>query len=70
MGSTTKTPPAEAPTVAIVTGGNRGLGLETCRQLAGLGMQVVLASRNLAHGEAAAELRGRAPGRRTAARRH
>jgi NAD(P)-dependent dehydrogenase (short-subunit alcohol dehydrogenase family) len=39
--------------VAVVTGGNRGIGFEICRQLAGLGMQVVLASRDPAKGEAA-----------------
>lgn len=43
--------------IAIVTGGNRGLGLETCRQLAGQGLSVVLASRDLtAAREAAAGL--------------
>jgi NAD(P)-dependent dehydrogenase (short-subunit alcohol dehydrogenase family) len=31
--------------VAVVTGGNRGLGLETCRQLAARGVAVLLASR-------------------------
>jgi len=31
--------------IAIVTGGNRGLGLETCRQLATGGVRVVLAAR-------------------------
>jgi NAD(P)-dependent dehydrogenase (short-subunit alcohol dehydrogenase family) len=41
-------------TVSIVTGGNRGIGLEVCRQLAGLGHRVVLGSRNLAAGERAA----------------
>jgi NAD(P)-dependent dehydrogenase (short-subunit alcohol dehydrogenase family) len=41
------------PKVAVVTGGNRGIGFEICRQLAGLGMQVVLASRDPAKGEAA-----------------
>lgn len=34
--------------VALVTGGNRGLGLETCRQLAARGMHVVLTARDLA----------------------
>jgi NAD(P)-dependent dehydrogenase (short-subunit alcohol dehydrogenase family) len=40
---------------AVVTGGNRGMGLETCRQLGRLGAQVVLTSRDLAKGEAAAD---------------
>ena len=39
---------------AIVTGGNRGLGLETCRQLVSLGYQVILTSRNTQQGAAAA----------------
>jgi NAD(P)-dependent dehydrogenase (short-subunit alcohol dehydrogenase family) len=43
-----------APPVAVVTGANRGVGLEVCRQLAGLGYAVVLGSRDLARGEAAA----------------
>jgi len=30
---------------ALVTGANRGMGLETCRQLARLGYQVILTSR-------------------------
>ncbi len=34
------------PPVAIVTGGNRGLGRETCRQLAELGWTVVLTARD------------------------
>jgi NAD(P)-dependent dehydrogenase (short-subunit alcohol dehydrogenase family) len=43
--------------VAVVTGANRGIGLEVCRQLAGLGYAVVLGSRDLRKGErAAAEL--------------
>lgn len=41
--------------VAIVTGANRGLGLETCRQLAVRGLTVVLASRDAGKGEQAAE---------------
>jgi NAD(P)-dependent dehydrogenase (short-subunit alcohol dehydrogenase family) len=40
--------------VALVTGGNRGLGLEVCRQLAKRGLVVVLGSRDLAKGESAA----------------
>ncbi len=39
--------------VAVVTGGNRGIGSEIGRQLARLGMQVVLTSRDAAKGEAA-----------------
>ncbi len=38
----------------IVTGGNRGLGLEICRQLARLGQRVILTSRDEAMGKAAA----------------
>ena len=50
---------SDAPTgppapVAVVTGANRGIGLEVSRQLAGLGYAVVLGSRDLARGEAAA----------------
>jgi NAD(P)-dependent dehydrogenase (short-subunit alcohol dehydrogenase family) len=40
--------------VAVVTGGNRGLGYEVCRQLDSRGYEVVLGSRDLAAGEAAA----------------
>src|SRR5258705_5039225 len=40
--------------VAVVTGANRGIGVETCRLLAGRGFKVVLASRDAAKGEAAA----------------
>jgi len=40
--------------VAIVTGANRGIGLEVTRQLADLGYTVVLGSRDLGKGEAAA----------------
>jgi len=31
---------------ALVTGGNRGIGLEVCRQLAGRGLQVLLSARD------------------------
>lgn len=40
--------------IALVTGGNRGIGLEICRQLAKLGIRVVLGSRDTAKGVAAA----------------
>ena len=43
---------------ALVTGGNRGIGKEVCRQLAQCDIRVVLASRDLRAGEeAAGELR-------------
>src|SRR5690242_1543597 len=41
--------------VAIVTGANRGIGLEITRQLAQRGLHVVLASRDFELGRAAAE---------------
>jgi len=41
--------------VAVVTGGNRGVGREVCRQLALLGFEVVLGSRDLRKGELAAK---------------
>jgi NAD(P)-dependent dehydrogenase (short-subunit alcohol dehydrogenase family) len=45
--------------IAVVTGGNRGMGFETCRQLARRGARVILTSRDPAKGEAAAgRLRG------------
>ncbi len=40
--------------VAVVTGGNRGIGLEVSRQLAALGHHVILGSRDAKSGEAAA----------------
>ena len=39
---------------ALVTGGNRGIGREVCRQLANQGLRVVLASRDLPDGDRAA----------------
>lgn len=42
------------PKIALVTGANRGIGLETCRQLAQLGLQVILGSRDPNKGAAAA----------------
>ena len=41
--------------IALVTGGNRGIGLEVSRQLAGLGIKVILGSRDAARGVAAAK---------------
>jgi NAD(P)-dependent dehydrogenase (short-subunit alcohol dehydrogenase family) len=43
------------PPVAVVTGGNRGIGHETCRQLKARGWRVVLTARSEAKGHAAAE---------------
>ena len=40
--------------VAVVTGGNRGLGLETCRQLGARGLMVVLTARDPGAGRDAA----------------
>lgn len=39
--------------LALVTGANRGIGLEICRQLAQKGIRVILTSRDAAKGEAA-----------------
>jgi NAD(P)-dependent dehydrogenase (short-subunit alcohol dehydrogenase family) len=41
--------------VAFITGGNKGLGLETARQLGKLGITVVIGSRDAENGKAAAE---------------
>ena len=46
--------------VAIVTGGNRGIGLELCRQLSDTGHLAVLGSRDIDRGERAAAALGRA----------
>ncbi|HTQ24226.1 MAG TPA: SDR family NAD(P)-dependent oxidoreductase [Candidatus Binataceae bacterium] len=44
--------------VSLVSGGNRGIGFEVVRQLAALGHTVILGSRDLAKGEAAARAIG------------
>jgi NAD(P)-dependent dehydrogenase (short-subunit alcohol dehydrogenase family) len=41
--------------IALVTGANKGIGLETVRQLAAAGVHVILASRDAAKGAAAAQ---------------
>lgn len=39
--------------VALITGGNRGIGFETAKKLGGLGITVVIGARNLAKAESA-----------------
>src|SRR5690349_24493247 len=51
----TRTRTTIVPGVALVTGANRGIGLEVCRQLARLGTHVVLGARDLAKGRDAAQ---------------
>lgn len=41
--------------ICLVSGGNRGLGFETCHQLALLGHTVILTARNLTKGKIAAK---------------
>ena len=53
MSSTLEVEPGA--TTAVVTGANRGLGLETARQLASLGLRVVLTARDLESAEVAAQ---------------
>jgi NAD(P)-dependent dehydrogenase (short-subunit alcohol dehydrogenase family) len=43
------------PQIALITGANRGIGLETARQLGQKGMHVFLGSRDAGRGKAAAE---------------
>ncbi|HEX7813739.1 SDR family NAD(P)-dependent oxidoreductase [Dyella sp.] len=53
-GSVVDSEPPPSQRVALVSGGNRGLGLEVARQLAAQGMTVLLGARNNAAGEKAA----------------
>jgi NAD(P)-dependent dehydrogenase (short-subunit alcohol dehydrogenase family) len=41
--------------IILVTGGNRGIGLEICRQLSGMGHHVIMGSRDVGKGLAAAK---------------
>ncbi|CAL4968740.1 unnamed protein product [Urochloa decumbens] len=47
--------PANTIRVAVVTGGNKGIGLEVCRQLAGNGISIVLTARDEVRGAAAVD---------------
>src|SRR5262245_48197186 len=59
LGTSSEHPlPAHQP-VALVTGGNRGLGREVCRQLAERSFRVILTARNSRDGETAAAELGR-----------
>jgi NAD(P)-dependent dehydrogenase (short-subunit alcohol dehydrogenase family) len=42
-------------TIALITGANKGIGLETARQLAAQGIHVLIGARNAANGETAAQ---------------
>ena len=42
--------------VALITGANKGIGLETARQLGKLGVTIIVGARDLAKGEQAAEV--------------
>lgn len=54
--------PDQSGKIAVVTGANSGIGLETARALAGKGAHVVLGCRNTTKGEAAlADIRGDHP---------
>jgi NAD(P)-dependent dehydrogenase (short-subunit alcohol dehydrogenase family) len=50
---------SDATKIALITGANKGIGLETARQLGKLGVTILVGSRDLGRGEEAAEvLRG------------
>jgi NAD(P)-dependent dehydrogenase (short-subunit alcohol dehydrogenase family) len=49
-----KTMPSSTPKIALVTGANKGIGLETSRQLAKLGFIVLMAARDESRGKEAA----------------
>jgi NAD(P)-dependent dehydrogenase (short-subunit alcohol dehydrogenase family) len=45
----------DAARIALITGGNRGIGLEICRQVAAHGLSVILTARDAGEGKAAAK---------------
>ena len=57
MGEADSNPATREKLVALVTGANRGIGLEVCRQLAAKGLRVILTGRDIARArEAASQL--------------
>jgi len=46
---------ADGKKIALITGGNKGIGLETARQLGALGIVVLIGARDEAKGRAAAD---------------
>ncbi|KAK3132549.1 hypothetical protein QOZ80_6AG0524310 [Eleusine coracana subsp. coracana] len=55
MEEATMSSPGNTSRIAVVTGGNKGIGLEVCRQLASNGITVVLTARNEKRGTEAVE---------------
>ena len=57
--------PDKTRRIVLITGSNRGIGLETARQLARLGFHVVMAARDVGSGRQAAEAIQAAGGKAT-----
>ncbi len=58
--------PQDTKRIALITGSNRGIGLEAARQLARRGFHVIITSRDEGKGQAAAESIWKAGGKATA----